>query len=142
MGHKHECHNLVIHCIDFRLQDDIWWWLKSQGVTGDSDIVSVAGAVKELVSPEIEEYRKYLSKQIRISRELHGMKRVILINHTDCGAYGGKKAFEGDTAGEEQKHLEDMKSAAIIIKNEFPDLEVMSVLIKMGENNNNFTVVK
>lgn len=141
MSHKHECHNLVIHCMDFRLQDDIWWWLKSQGITGDSDIVSLAGAVKDLVSPEVEEYRKCLLKQIRISRELHGMKRVVLMNHTDCGAYGGRKAFEGDIAKEEKKHIEDMKNAAIIIKNEFPDLEVMLVLIKMG-GNNNFTVVK
>lgn len=138
---SHICKNLVIHCMDFRLMKDIYKWLEEKGFAGDCDEVSVAGVTKDLVHPEKPEYRDFILKQIRISHDLHNMRRVILIHHTDCGAYGGHKAF-ADEASEDAKHISDMKEATEIIRNAMPDVEVLLVLVKMTPNGNEFVEVK
>lgn len=43
--------------------------------------------------------------QIDISVKLHSIKKVVLTNHEDCGAYGAE--------GTEEKHRQDLLSAAI-----------------------------
>jgi carbonic anhydrase len=134
---SHHCKNIIIHCMDFRLQDDIAWHMKSKGIMGDCDVVSVAGVMKDLVSPEKPEYRDFILKQVRISHDLHNMRRVILLHHTDCGAYGGHKAFASE-AEEDAKHVTDMREAAAIIRNAFPDVEVVPMLIKMTDSGNRF----
>ena len=49
--------------------------------------------------------------QIKLSHDLHGISRVILMNHLDCGAYGGRAAFASDEE-EYSRHAEDLRSAA------------------------------
>jgi carbonic anhydrase len=95
---------------------------------GDSDEISVAGAIKDLLG----EARDFLLKQIDISTRLHGINRVILVAHEDCGAYGGKRAFSSDEA-EFSKHKEDLAKAKEIILTKFPDLEVDFVFARIRE---------
>ncbi|MFC1612473.1 carbonic anhydrase [Patescibacteria group bacterium] len=134
---SHTCHNLLIHCMDFRLQADIQNWAKEQGIEGDFDRVSVAGAGAAILA---EDSRAYLEKHAELSQKLHSAKRVIIMNHTDCGAYGGHSAFQGENE-EEQKHVSDMKKAAALIQTRWPELEIQLVLIKMTEEGNKFEIV-
>src|SRR3989344_5369005 len=99
---QHTCKALIIHCIDFRFGKAIKKYLEDKNLLGDIDIVSVAGAVKNNAD--------FLMKQIDISKRLHDIKEVILMNHTDCGAYGGRKAF-GSAEDERNKHLSDLNEA-------------------------------
>lgn len=120
--------------MDFRLTQDIFNWLEKQGIVGDCDTVAVAGASKQLANPDEEKYRDFLLKQIETSYKLHNMRNLILLHHTDCGAYGGKEAFASQEE-EIEEHILDMSKSAEILKQKFPDLEVMKVLIKMEEGN-------
>ena len=43
---------------------------------------------------------------------LHGTSRVILMVHTDCGAYGGLQAFDGNKEREAANHESQLRSAA------------------------------
>ena len=123
---RHICKALVIHCIDFRFGTAIKKYLEDKGLLGDIDIVSVAGAVKNNAD--------FLIKQIDISKTLHDIKEVILMNHTDCGAYGGRKAFNSE--GEERKkHFSDLKDAEARILEKFPELEVKKVLAILTDEN-------
>ncbi|MBU1180137.1 hypothetical protein KJ885_04290 [Patescibacteria group bacterium] len=122
---------MLIHCMDFRLHEDIKNWMQNQGILGDTDLVSVAGAGKDIINPEWPLYREYVLRQVQLSIKLHDMKRVILMHHTDCGAYGGKSAFGGSPEKEEQKHIADMQGAAALLKQKWPDLQVSLVLAKM-----------
>src|SRR3990167_8832344 len=115
---KHTCRALIIHCIDFRFGKAIKKYLEDKNLLGDIDIVSVAGAVKNA---------EFLIKQIDISKTLHDIKQVILMNHTDCGAYGGEQSF-GSAEEEREKHLSDLKDAKIKILKKNPELEVKPVL--------------
>jgi len=138
---SHTCKNLIIHCIDFRLMDDIYAWLRENGFAGDCDTVSLAGASKDLLDSDRPEYGDFILKQIRISHDLHKMRRVILMHHTDCGAYGGRKAF-GDALEEERRHIHDMQEASRKIKSRWSDVETVLVLIKMGGGENEFVQIR
>jgi hypothetical protein len=60
---------------------------------GDCDIISLAGAAKTLAAPVEPAYFETAMHQIALAVSLHGIDAVILVNHEDCGAYGGRQAF-------------------------------------------------
>lgn len=105
----HDCEAVIVTCIDFRFQEYINNWISENFSPKSFDRVAIAGGVFDF---------DYISKQVDISKRLHSIKKVILINHEDCGAYG--------EAGTEEKHAEDLKKAATLIKQQFPDLEVQT----------------
>lgn len=103
----HSCEAIVITCIDFRFQSFIDKWIKEKFGERNHDRVAFAGGIKGLET---------ILGQIEISDRLHHIKKVILINHEDCGAYGAE--------GTPKKHAEDLKNAAAKVKEQFPNLEV------------------
>lgn len=104
---NHTCDALVVTCIDFRFQDYINNWISKNIPTKSYDRVALSGGVKNLET---------ILGQLEISKKLHDIKKVILINHEDCGAYGESGTLE--------KHAENLKNAAKKIKETHPDLEV------------------
>lgn len=122
---SHTAKALVLHCIDFRFIDGLNHWLDEQGLTGQYDRVAIAGAVKNLVDPAEQTDPALVMKQIDISKRLHAITEVWLINHRDCGAYG--KIFAND-AEEYARHRGDLLQAQQMVKGVFPDLQVRLVL--------------
>jgi carbonic anhydrase len=117
----HHCKYLIAHCIDFRIQKSVKQFMEEEKLVGDCDAVSVAGAVKNI---------EFLLGQIEISARLHKMKKVILANHTDCGAYGGSSKF--NSAEEEKKfHIEEMEKAKTAILEKHPELLVKMLLVNI-----------
>lgn len=57
--------------------------------------IRVAGGAKCLATPDPESERDFVLEQIPKSIRLHGTDRVVLMVHSDCGAYGGLAAFGG-----------------------------------------------
>lgn len=130
---KHDCKTLIIHCIDFRFGDAIKNYLKEKNLLGDCDIVSVAGAAKNIADPKMESDKEFMLRQISISASLHHIKEIIIMNHEDCGAYGGRKAFA--SYDEEKNRLtEDMKKAAEIIHSQNPEIKITAVLAKINDD--------
>lgn len=123
----------MLHCIDFRFGKAIKDYLADRGLLGDCDIVSVAGAAKNIAAPQKETDLEFVLRQIDISTRLHGITTVILMNHTDCGAYGGRSAFSSDDE-EKEKHASDMQKAREIILSRYPDLRVKKILARIKES--------
>lgn len=105
MDHKAE--SVIVTCIDFRLQEAINNWISKNFAAKTYDRVTLAGGVKSLET---------IMGQIDIAVRLHHIKKVILINHEDCGAYG--------EAGTPQKHAEDLKTTKAKVLENYPDLAV------------------
>lgn len=103
----HSCEAIIVTCIDFRFQEYINNWISENFSAKSYDRVAIAGGVFDF---------NYVLKQVEVSKRLHHIKKVVLINHEDCGAYGA--------AGTPEKHTEDLKNAASNIKTQFPDLTV------------------
>ena len=111
----HTCEAVVIHCIDFRLQHFLNDWLTKRFGIQNYDRISWAGGVKDFV---------YVQGQIDISHRLHQIKKVILVNHEDCGAYGA--------AGTKERHTTDLSYAARMIKSQYSDVEVEKYFLHLN----------
>ena len=55
---------------------------------------------------------------------LHKTNRVMLMVHSDCGAYGGLQAFDGNDEREAANHESELRSAAEFLKSNIPAIEV------------------
>lgn len=110
----HTCDCVVIHCIDFRFQKYINNWLKTQLNDYIYDRVSIGGGVFDFYT---------ILKQVEISDRLHKVKKVILFNHEDCGAYG--------ELGNYQRHQHDLVEAERKIEALFPHLDVETYYIHL-----------
>src|SRR3989344_2257507 len=109
---EHTCKALVIHCIDFRFRKSLSEFLESR--FGDSyDLVSVAGGVKRLVADPLE--NNFILEQIKISDRLHKPEVILLIQHEDCGAYGGSVAF-GDFSTEQEAQNQELEKAKALLR--------------------------
>lgn len=139
MSLLHSCDIFVLTCIDFRLHPQLENLLQQDFGFSSFDFFAAAGAIKNLVEPEKPEDRDFILRQIVKSQKLHQIKKVILINHTDCGAYGGTKAFETPEV-EEQKHFENLRVAEKIIKENFPQLEIILFLAGLSEGEGKWRV--
>ncbi len=111
---NHQAETIIITCIDFRLQEAINNWISQNFAPKTFDRVALAGGVKNL---------DIILNQIEIAHRLHHIKKVVLINHEDCGAYREE--------GTEEKHTQDLKNAATKINHQFPDLEVATYYLKL-----------
>jgi hypothetical protein len=85
--------------MDFRLQHILNDWLEKRFGQQNYDRVSWAGGVREFA---------IIQTQIEASRRLHDIKRVILINHEDCGAYGPQ--------GTKERHMSDLAYAEHVVQ--------------------------
>lgn len=106
--------------MDFRFGPDLKKFMDEHNLLGDADMIALAGAAKNIND---EATREFALTQIQLSRDLHHMKEVHLLNHMDCGAYGGSKAFPGFDA-ERAFHMDELKKAAATVKEKYPDLTV------------------
>lgn len=104
---KHVCDAIIITCIDFRIQKYIDKWLNKYFKNQKFDRVALAGGVFDFYS---------ILRQVEISSNLHEIKRVVLINHEDCGAYGKE--------GNYSRHVTDLIEAKRKIEAIFPHLDV------------------
>ena len=125
----HTCDLLVISCIDFRFQEALRNFLNKEH-RGDYDLVCLAGAAKNLVSGR-DFGKEVLFDQIRISQNLHQIKKIFLVNHQNCGAYG--ESLTSWSPQEREVHKADLTRARDKIAELFPKLEVLLYLIEFTE---------
>jgi carbonic anhydrase len=131
----HHCKHLLIRCIDFRLATGIKNYLETNNLLGDCDVLSIAGAIKGLASPKDPYEKEFIMGQIDISVGLHAISEITLVNHLDCGAYGGSSKFASLDL-ERNFHIDEMKTAKDIILQKYPTLKVKMVLAKIMPEGN------
>ncbi len=126
---RYECDAAVVWCFDNRFDVGFRKFLKRAGVTY-ADPIKVAGGAKCLASPDELADREFVLKQIRISMELHKTKRVILMLHSDCGAYGGLDGgFQGDARLEAASQRSELIRAVEVLRSILPELQVEAYFV-------------
>jgi carbonic anhydrase len=120
----YQCDAAILWCFDNRFERGFHKFLKKIGVV-HSDPIKIAGGAKCLASPEHEGEREFVLEQIRKSIRLHATKKVILMVHSDCGAYGGLAgAFHGDAQAEALHHQQELRRAAATLCEALPGMEI------------------
>lgn len=111
---------LVITCIDARLHRAehpyLADYLRGKRVQIQIwDLATAPGGCRDLAVPETEGLRVSLLRSVKIAHDAHGVSRVILVNHSDCGAYGGAAAFPNAVA-EYKQHAADLRAARDVVR--------------------------
>jgi carbonic anhydrase len=120
---KYHCDAAIVWCFDNRFDLGFRKFLKKIGVE-NADPIKVAGGAKSLASPEHEGDREFILDQIQKSIRLHGTDRVILMLHSDCGAYGGLAGgFGGDAAAEREHHKLELRRASAELLKAIPGIK-------------------
>lgn len=119
--HSHGVKDLVISCIDYRFRPRVAQWIHEE-FNDQADLVAVAGASKSILDGPS---REYILGQIDIGIRLHGVERIHIVDHIDCGAYGGSKLHDHEDA-EITFHAGQCAGAADAIREKFPQLTVLS----------------
>ena len=106
---------MVLSCIDPRFQDLVDKQQAKDGLLGKYSAFTIAGASIAVVAPAFKEWHKTFWDNLGASIQLHNIKKVIVVNHRDCGAakiaYGEKKVStpEAETATHQAALLEFKK---------------------------------
>ena len=125
----YRCDAAVVWCFDHRFHLGFAKFLKRAGLV-KTDVIKIAGGAKALASPARESDREFLLDQIRASIRLHDTRLVVLMLHSDCGAYGGLSgAFGGDTAAEARHHEEQLRRAAACVRSAVAGIAVRAYFV-------------
>ena len=95
-----------------------------------TDVVRVAGAARGLARLGEGLGGRFLLEQLQISRKLHEVQQMILVNHEDCGAYGLEEEVDSDE--EIATHREDLRAARAVLEKHFPDVEVLTYFMRLN----------
>ena len=126
---KYHCDAAIVWCFDNRFELGFRKFLKRVGVV-NSDPIKIAGGAKSLASPELESDRQFVIEQLRKSIRLHGTRRIILMLHSDCGAYGGLAGgFQGDCERERLHHRAELELAAANLAAAIPGVEIETYFV-------------
>jgi len=124
---------MVLSCIDPRFQDLVNKQQDSEGLSGKYSAFTIAGASIGVVAPAIKEWHKTFWDNLGASVQLHNIKKVIVVNHRDCGAakiaYGDAKV--ANAAVETVTHKEALMEFRKQLKEKHPELGVELTLMSL-----------
>lgn len=137
----HECEAVVLTCIDFRFWKETVEFVELELGIKNFDFPSLPGSAKAI--NECAENDVSISC-IDVPCGLHHAKKIVIVNHEDCGAYGGSGKFGGNSEEEQKFHEGELKKAKEKILAKYPDKEVVLVYARLVENKDSmeFVVVK
>ncbi len=131
---KKKYHAMVLSCMDPRFQPIVNNYLKKRKLNGKYSAFTIAGSAIGVTASKFKKWHKSFWDNINISIKLHKIKKLIVINHQDCGAakmMNSKKSF--NSIIETKIH----KKSFMLIKNKFkkkyPSLSIETILISLNK---------
>lgn len=129
----HHTEALVLNCMDYRLIAPVSDYLERRGLRGRYDQISLAGGAIGVMSDETSPWAETFWQHVKLARDLHGIRKIIVIDHRDCGAC---KAFVGQDCADEREgettiHMIWMEALADELKTREPDLDVELLLMDL-----------
>jgi carbonic anhydrase len=136
----HRSEAVLVACIDFRFWQETATFVKQELGIQDFDLATLPGAAKAINEYKTDE--DIAIQCVGIPCELHHSQKIIIINHEDCGAYGGSEKFAGDQEAELQFHIKELKKAQEIVSKKFPQQEVILAYAKLINDKENIEFIK
>lgn len=125
---EHYCEAVVLACMDFRFWAETAQFVEEVLGIWPFDFPKIPGGTKELGVEFLA------ARCIQVAVDLHQAKKVVLVHHEDCGAYGGSNEFAGDSKAEQQFHEDELWKAKEALSVSYPHLEVFLVYIRLTED--------
>jgi len=111
--HHYNADACVLWCFDDRFSSMLGSFKKKLKFK-HIDLIKIAGGAKVLATRQKEFEEKYVLDQLEKSIRLHDAKRVVLMVHSECGAYG--KHFKNEASEKKFYHAELKKAKRTVIR--------------------------
>ena len=125
---------MVLSCIDPRFQPIVFNYLKKRKLNGKYSSFTIAGSAIGVTAPKFRKWHKTFWDNLETSIKLHKIKKLIVINHRDCGAakiiYGKKKI---DYFNETKIHKNSFIKIKNSFKNKYPNLKIETILAGLNK---------
>ncbi len=124
---------MVLSCIDPRFQEPVCKFTAERHLTGKYSHFVIAGACIGVVAPAFKDWHKAFWDNLAATIQLHGINKVIVINHRKCGAAEiayGREAV-ADRAAETKTHREALAEFRKQLADRQPKLGVETGLMDL-----------
>lgn len=122
---------LLLSCIDYRLPGKIARFMEGRGLAANYDHVILAGASLGATTSVYPQWGQTFRDHLDLAIKLHSIRRVIILDHRECGSY--RVIFGTNLAGDEEKaqHARELHRLARAIRGAYPALEVETLLMSL-----------
>ena len=130
---------MVLSCIDPRFQPIVYNYLKKKRLIGKYSSFTIAGSAVGVTANRFKKWHKVFWENFDMSVKLHNIKKLIVINHRDCGAakiINGKKEFS--TINETKVHKTSFQKLKKIFKKKYPKLKIELKIVALNKKIQNF----
>ena len=124
---------MVLSCIDPRFQPVVYSYLKKKKLVGKYSSFTIAGSAVGVTASKFKRWHKAFWDNFDTSVKLHNIRKLIVINHRDCGAakiINGKKEFS--KANEMIVHRNSFQKIKKIFKRKYPKFRIELKLISLN----------
>ena len=121
---------MVLSCIDPRCQPKINNILKKKKLSGKYSLFSIAGSAVGVTSSKFKTWHNVFWQNLGISLKLHCIKKLIAVNHYDCGAaklVNKQKKFNKNI--EYKIHQNAFKTLKAKLKKKYPKFKLETKII-------------
>jgi carbonic anhydrase len=124
---------LLLSCMDFRLVDETARYMAGRGLRDKYDHVILAGASLGALTDKYPAWNKTFWEHLDIAIQLHKIKKVIVLDHRDCGAYKVvlSEDFAKDPAKETEIHATKLRELRKLVSEKYPKLEMELLLMDL-----------
>ena len=130
---------MVLSCIDPRFQPIVYNYLKKKKLNGKYSAFTIAGSAIGVTASKFKKWHQTFWDNIDTSIKLHNIKKLIVINHCDCGAakiINGQKKF--NAINEKKIHKASFLKLKKIFKRKYPKLNIEFKIISLNKKIENF----
>tara|TARA_X000001036_G_scaffold55369_1_gene44992 strand:- start:103 stop:516 length:414 start_codon:yes stop_codon:yes gene_type:complete len=130
---------MVLSCMDPRFQPIIFNYLKKKKLNGKYSSFTIAGSAIGVTANKFKKWHKTFWDNLDTSIKLHKIKKLIVINHRDCGAAkivnGNRNLKKMD---ETKIHKKSFMKVKKIFKKKYPNLSIELKIISLNKKVENF----
>ena len=129
---------MVLSCMDPRFQPIVYNYLKKKKLIGKYSAFTIAGSAIGVTASKFKKWHKVFWENFDTSIKLHNIKKLIVINHRDCGVakiINGKKDFS--SINETKVHKNSFQKIKKIFKKKYPKLKIELKLISLNKRTEN-----
>jgi len=125
---------MVLGCMDPRMPEPMRRYTRRQHLTGKFSQFVIAGAAIGVVAEPFKDWQKAFWDNLATSIQLHHIKKIIAIDHRDCGA--AKIAYGGDKVAnpkiETETHRVAMSEFRKQVAQRHPELKIETGLMALN----------
>ena len=122
---------LLLNCIDYRLAAATTRYMTEHQMEGKYDQFILAGAALGVENRKFPDWGRTFWDHVQVAIDLHKIRRIIVMDHRDCGFYRGihGKDLAADPKEEFEVHAAQMHIVKTDIVRRHPGLEVELLLM-------------